>query len=788
MAHLMNKQRNGNFFNQESLKGWAAILLLLLVAALSIYRQSPPDAVLASAPPDQFSSGRALEHLKLIAASPRPVGSAEHDGVRDYLLRELGRLGLEAQTQKATGINARQPDSILAATVQNVVGRIRGTGVGGKAVMLVAHYDSVPHSFGASDDGAAVAALLETARALKTSAPLANDVIFLFTDGEECGLLGAEAFVQEHPWARDVGVVCNFEARGNRGPVYMFESSPGNHRLIQQLGAAAPRPFATSLSSDLYRLLPNDTDFTIFKAANLEGLNFAYFDGATYYHTSLDNLGELDERSLQHHGQYALALARQFGGQDLTSGGGQTDAVYFDVLSAKLVSYSKSWTLPLMILVYVLLLAVVLLGLKKKRLSVRGIALGFLAFLLNIICAVGVVWLVWRLVGGLDREYSRMHESGPYNGHFYFICFVILAGSIISALCLFFSGKLGLYHLLVGALICWAVVMTLSGLFLQGGSYLFIWPLLFMLAALGTVFLSRRKAQAVEPNELLLLSLCAVPGIVLLIPAIQALALGLGIGLIWAVVFPLVLLLGLLLAGLDFLTRKLRWWLPAALCVASLALLITASLSARFDNRHREPDSLFYVLNSDEGKAIWLSFDKQPDAFTSQFFPPGTGKSKVANYVPNMLGSFLNAQAPVAALAAPNAQVVADDVSGGVRRVRLHLASSRQAQIINIYAEPGTSILAASIKGRNVLNESAQQAAGTASEWSLQYYALEPEGLDLTLEVKPSTPLKLKVLDISYGLPALPNFAVQPRPDDIMPTADGVFYQDTTIVSTSYSF
>jgi hypothetical protein len=673
----MKNQRDENLSNGERAKGWAAVLLLLLLAALTIYRLNPPDAVPANAPPDQFSSARALEQLKVIAARPHPIGSTEHDAVRDYLLGELGRLGLETQVQKATGINTQRADSLVAATVQNVLGRIKGTGGNGKALMLAAHYDAVPHSFGASDDGAGVAALLETARALKAGAPLKNDVIFLFTDGEEVGLLGAEAFVHEHPWAKDVGVVCNFEARGNRGPVYMFETSRGNGRLIEEFGEAAPRPSSNSLMSDLYHVLPNDTDFTIFKAAKLEGLNFAYIDGLTHYHTSLDNIRELDERSLGHHGQYALALAKRFGNGDLRSGG-QTDAVYFDVLGLKLVRYSNAWTLPLMVLVYVLLCAVILLGLKRKRLRISGIVFGFLAFLLSIICAVGVVSLVWRLVGGFDREHARMLGSGPYNGNFYFICFVVLAIAVVSALYMLFARKLGWHHLLVGALICWVVIMTLSGLFLQGGSYLFIWPLLFMLAALVAVFYSRREeARAVETNDLLLLSLCAVPGIVLLIPAIHAINLGLGMGLVGAAVFPLILLLGLLFPALDFLTRKLGWWLPAALCVLSLALLIGGSLSNRFDNRHPEPDSLFYVLNSDAGKAIWMSFDREPDAFTSQFFPAGTGRSKVSDYLPNMFGSFLNAQAPAAALAAPMLEVSADEVSGGMRRVRLRLSSPR---------------------------------------------------------------------------------------------------------------
>ena len=107
--------------------------------------------------------------------------------------------------------------------MENVLARIKGTN-NSRAVLLVAHYDSVATSFGANDDGAGVVTLLETARALKSVDPLKNDVIFLFSDGEEVGLLGAKAFTS-HPWARDIVVFMNFESRGNTGPVVMFETS-----------------------------------------------------------------------------------------------------------------------------------------------------------------------------------------------------------------------------------------------------------------------------------------------------------------------------------------------------------------------------------------------------------------------------------------------------------------------------------------------------------------------------------------------------------------------------------
>ena len=219
-------------------------------------------------------------------------------------------MGSSRKFRRQLSSKASRGSAHRAATVQNIVAKLEGT-ANTRAVLLVAHYDAAPYSLGASDDGAAIASLLETLRALKASAPLKNDVIFLATDGEEIGLLGASAFVQQHPWAKDVGVVLNFEARGDHGPSIMFQTSDGNGWLIDELAETVSRPVANSLSADIYKLLPNETDFTVFKQAGMNGLNFAYIEGVASYHSSLDNMANLDERSLQHHGMYALALARR---------------------------------------------------------------------------------------------------------------------------------------------------------------------------------------------------------------------------------------------------------------------------------------------------------------------------------------------------------------------------------------------------------------------------------------------------------------------------------------------
>jgi hypothetical protein len=143
----------------------------------------------------------------------------------------------------------------------------------------------------------------------------------------------------------------------------MFETSPNNRLLIAQFAAAAQYPVANSLSYEVYKRLPNDTDFTIFKGQGFTGLNFAYLEGPTHYHTQLDNPQNLDQRSLQHDGSYALSLTRYFGNLDLNQNrlagdGTKADAVYFNILGFSFVHYSGRWVLLLLCLTLLLLVGV----------------------------------------------------------------------------------------------------------------------------------------------------------------------------------------------------------------------------------------------------------------------------------------------------------------------------------------------------------------------------------------------------------------------------------------------
>ncbi|HEY2516161.1 MAG TPA: M20/M25/M40 family metallo-hydrolase, partial [Polyangiaceae bacterium] len=338
------------------LRALGILLLLAGFLAAGLTSASPPRPVPSSAPPTEFSAERALAHLTVIAARPHPTGSAAAEDVRAYVSAQLRGFGFVVEEQEATAISdtaARARGApVIAARVRNLIARRPGTSPG-PGLLLLSHYDSRELAPGASDDGFGVAALLETARALAASPPLRHDVWMVFTDGEEEGLFGARAFFDESPAAKEVGLVLNFEARGDRGPTLMFETSPAAGPLVDVLAREAPHVVATSISQEVYRRMPNSTDFTIALGARVPGLNFSNIDGYERYHQVTDTVANASLGTLQHHGSYALSLARAFGDRDFPRPGGEE--VYFR-LGPLFVHYSAKLALPIAALATFLLL------------------------------------------------------------------------------------------------------------------------------------------------------------------------------------------------------------------------------------------------------------------------------------------------------------------------------------------------------------------------------------------------------------------------------------------------
>lgn len=498
----------------------AGILVVIVTGVLVVYQLTPPRATAVNAPVTEFSAERALKQLTVIAQKPHPVRSAEHAAVAAYIQNELTTVGLNPETQQTP-------------TVTNILARLKGTS-GEKAVLLVAHYDTVPVSPGAGDNGSAVVAILETLRALKASQQLKNDVIALFSDAEETGTLGAKAFIYQHPWAKDVGVVFNFDARGSSGPVIMFETSDHNDWLVKEFAKAAPHPAANSFAPAVYALLPNNTDFTVFKEAGFAGLNFAYITGLNHYHSPLDNLTNIDPRTIQHQGLTAFALARHFGNLNLNSEASQNE-VYFDVLNSALVSYSEQWVMPLVLVVGLSFVALVVCGFKNKHLTGYGLFAGFMVVPLSVMSTVLIMALMSELMKLVSPEANSLDV----------LLFMIITICVLLVVTTKFS-NVGISNLMVGGYLWSLLLLVLTGLFLKGGSYLFTWPLLFNLGALGVVLGRKRGANFSSPH-LVLQVIGSLPGIILFGPLVYLTSVALtlrSLGALIAIAGTMVLLLG----------------------------------------------------------------------------------------------------------------------------------------------------------------------------------------------------------------------------------------------------
>jgi hypothetical protein len=733
----------------------ALLLFVALVVALAVVRQRPPAAVGADAPPDVFSSGRAMQHLKAIAQRPHPLGSAAHDEVRDYLVKTIEEYGLQPEIQRAAMARKAQ-NGASVADVQNVIAKLPGAEPDGKDLVLSAHYDSVTNSFGASDDGAGVAALLETLRALKAGPRLKRDVVFLFTDGEENGLLGAKAFVEQHPLAKDAGLFLNFEARGSGGPAFMFETSQGNGWVVEEFDRAAEHPFASSFMYDVYRLMPNDTDMTVFKRSGASGLNFAYLGGAAHYHTNRDSVETIEEGSVQHHGSYALGLARHFGNLSLEKTKA-ADGVYFDLLGATLLTYSGFWILPLAALALLAFVAVAALGLRRGLVSVKGTLSGFAVFLLSVVVSAALVTGISWALRKLNSDYNSQN-----NATLYMAGFVAVALAVASGLYLLLGRRVGWNNLSLGALLGWLALAALSAFYLPGGSYLFTWPLLFALAGLAFAF-----SVGGEGGWRGVAAHCVgtLPGLLLLSATTYLIFLGLGLSVPGAVVALTVLLLGLLVPLLQHFGDGRAWLLPGVSLLAAAAFLLAASFKPIHGNDNPRANSISYRLNVDTGQAVWESFDRKPDEWTAQFLserPEGLALTDAKG---------LTGKAPSMDLRPVEVSVVGDvsDPALGLRRLRLRVTPPRGARVVSLALNPESEVVSAVVNGQKLDNAADSSKDPERRGWFLNYTAPPQEGFDLSLDLKPSPQVTLTTTGISDGLPEVPGVTFKPRPAYLMP-------------------
>tara|TARA_R110000765_G_scaffold63633_3_gene123860 strand:+ start:2715 stop:4997 length:2283 start_codon:yes stop_codon:yes gene_type:complete len=733
-------------------------LLLVILATYWSFRvllpHYNPDEVIVDT---EFSTNRALQHVKEISKEPHGVGFPAHTTVRNYITNELKNLGLETSLQE--GYTSGDWGNLSKA--ENILARIKGI-ESGKALLLLSHYDSSPHSsHGASDAGSGVATILESVRAfLKTNTIPKNDIIILISDAEELGLNGADLFVDKHEWLKDVGLVLNFEARGSGGSSYMLmETNKGNSKLISEFIAANPEfPVANSLAYSIYKMLPNDTDLTVFREeGDVEGFNFAFIDDHFDYHTAMDNYERLDRKTLAHQGSYLMPLLIHFSNADLTNLKSLDDNVYFNVPFFKMVSYPFTWIMPMLILAIIFFIFLLISGFKKKVLKGKDILKGFIPVLFTLIINGIVGYYSWTFLKWVYPAYNDILHGFTYNGHAYILAFTLFSlGTCFYAYYRFKVIKTA--NLLVAPFIIWILICGLVAIYLKGAAF-FIIPLYSFLVAFY-VHINQKN-----PNPFLLVFL-GIPALFIFAPLVQMFPVGLGLKMMVASTLLTTLIFFLLLPLVTKYRKKGALAFLSFLLFAGL--MVSAHMNSSFSKERPKPTSLLYVLNVDDDEAMWATYEHQLSDWTSQYITKKVVDNKLTKKViSSKYGSnftYTN-DAPLKNVPKPTVEVQLDTVINAIRNIRLCITPNRPINRLELFTND-IDVLKANVNGVELSEHFLQNRN---SGRLITNYISDKNYTDITLEVPKDKEFELTIYEASNDLLDNALFTIPERKEDQIP-------------------
>lgn len=756
----------------------AATLLTLLVlgtvGTLAVFLDAtPPSPRPADAPPAEFSAGRAVGELDRFADRPRHVGSPASDAARRHLTQRLREQGLRVRIQRGVGVAETEGRAALGR-VQNIVATLPGSDPTG-SVILTAHYDSVAAGPGASDDGAAVAAMLETVRAVRAGETLRNDLVLLITDGEEEGLLGASSFVADDPLARRPGVVLNWEARGTSGPSLMFETSDRNAALVNLFAHTAPHPNGDSSLVELYRLLPNDTDFSRLRE-RLPGLNSAYIGGSAFYHTPQDTVANLDRGSLQQHGANMLGLATALGATNLSTLDSDHDATYFRFLG-RMQTYSDTVALLIGVLAGLAVAVLAVLVRARRLASLPKMLLGFVTVPIPLLLGAALTTGMAVLVEMMRPELA----AAIYVDLLFVLASVAVTVFAIALWYALLCRRVGPAALAVAGLAALAVFGGACLVLVPGMAFLFSIPALAA-AVGGALAVALRR---VRPVALVVLLLGALPAVVFYVPFSALTFTGLGMfgggpagTAVGSVLCGLALLslFDLLFGELDA-RRRTTGWPVVASAVAAVVLLGGGLLLQQYDEAHPRRSFLSYVLHRDTGEARWVTTDSSGVSWGRGYArdPDPAGYPAVLRDEAPLWTS----EAPAVALPGPRVRQTGQD--GASRTLRI--SSARGARQLTVLLDRPEA-LTVRVAGNAAVRVTPRDPAPDGARYRLTFVDLPRDGVELTVRSPAAGPFQFAVFDQTHGLPDVPGF--RPRPSGVDRTADRMDSQ--LLVGREYRF
>ena len=712
-------------------------VLVLIVAALAA------KSLLVSVPAAEpvsggFDAARAKARLAFILGDqrPHPADSPADDAVRARLISTLQQMGLQPIVRDQFACNDFQKARFVScARVRNVIA-VLGPPTG-KALLLSAHYDSVPVGPGASDDGVGVATLLEVGSILKDR-PLKRPVILLFNEGEELGLIGARAFLAD-PLSRSVDSVLNFEARGVTGPATMFETSRPNAAAIAVFAKAARRPFASSLSTDVYHLLPNDTDVTTYNERGWLTLNFAMAGNETRYHSAGDDLAGLDPRSLQHMGDQALAASAE-----LASGLPQVHGqrIFMDVLGHGFVQMPQT----VGIVIFVLLILAFAIVVRRRRAYGRALAAPLLAIMLG--SAAG--WLASLVMGALRAgAYWRANPEPAF--------VAIYATALLGAVIVFrtLAAPSSRDQLRAGS---WLIFLLLGAVLASVAPG----AIIYFLAPPIVVLIGMIASRWWRPAE----SVCGVVAIVILYltwgEMLGLLEVLFSPGPLWiaAPVAAIMMIPALAEAHGLFAEARRAFVIAGSAAIAILAWVVVA-VTPSYSQDHQQRFTIEHVTEFPSRKSYWSVLNDGaplPAAF-SRFGKWTEGKLPLSERE-----RWFDAAPAAPAVEAPALQPLEIVQTGDERRIRLRLKANGAERIL-LTLPADAHLRSAGIAGfsRTIDGESG------SGKFNIACTGQTCDGAELVIDAATSKPIAITITGSSNGLPPSATPLLEARPTNARP-------------------
>ena len=757
-----------------------SILIILGVIYWSFSDLKPSINTSKNNSATEFSLENALNHLKKISKEPHYAGSKEHKNVQNYIVSELQKMGFETEIQTQTAINKKW---FVATTAENIIAKLKGTG-SEKALLLLTHYDSSPHSsLGASDAGSGVVTILEGLRAFlaKNEIPK-NDLIILISDAEELGLLGAQAFVDKHPWTKDIGLVLNFEARGSGGPSYMLMETNGkNSKLLSEFLAAKPNfPAANSLMYSIYKKLPNDTDLTIFREdANINGFNFAFIGDHFDYHTAQDSYERLDKETLLHQADYFTTSLNYFSNSDLTNLTSEEDFVYVNFPIIKLATYPFSWVLPMVILCTILFLILLFFGFSLNKIDIKGVLKGFIPFVVSLILCGGISYGLWEILLIIHPHYNDILHGFTYNGYQYIIAFVFLNLWLLFTIYKRTSKEEKPTNLLVAPLFFWLLLNFIISSSLRGAGF-FIIPVISALLILAIAIFLNLKDNV----KRVLFTLLSIPTIYIFAPMVKMFPVGLGLKILFVSGLFIALVFGLMILSFH---QKKSFWTQKWTGFLALLFFIIATYNSGFSVDNKKPNSLVYIENYDTKTAYFGTYNTTLDTYTKQIFKDDFTKGGIENTeTKSKYNTPFNYAKKTAykAISSSEIKTELDTLIGKKRFLELTITPKRKINILQFLTKSKLTLY--QFKVNDELVNKGKKHSLKSGTFLVYRLGNNDKEVTLSFSVNVDQNLELTLNEVSYDLRTNKNFNLKPRAEDMMPMP--FVTNDAIIISKQLNF